>query len=260
MRLYFCVLVFGLSSLADVITVGAPADAINGDPFAGPLPGFAGTRYQQAYASTDFPGPMAITSISFFNHSPFEGPLPVATYMIFLSTITSGIDTLSNTSFDANDGPDNTLFAFGDLGGLAPPQLVFAGRPFDYNPATGNLLMDIQLSNEGASGGAFYDARSGTATGVFSRYQNFSAGTHGFGLVTQFTFTSVPEPCMIALLIGGMGGLIVARSSQWILGLWCNPRRDRLKSLRIGCKPPVLRPQLRHRRIVPDGCSVTAPN
>jgi hypothetical protein len=36
-----------------------------------------------------------------FNHSPFEGPLPVATYMIFLSNITSGIDTLSDTNFDS---------------------------------------------------------------------------------------------------------------------------------------------------------------
>jgi hypothetical protein len=213
MRLYFCVLVFGLNALADVTTVGVPADAINGDPFAGPLPGFVGTRYQQAYASTDFPGPMAITSISFFNHSPFEGPLPVATYMILLSTITSGIDTLSNTNFDSNDGPNNTLFAFGDLSGLAPLQLVFDGGPFDYNPAVGNLLMDIQLSNEVASGGAFYDARSGSATGIFSRYQNFSAGTQGFGLVTQFTFASVPEPSMIVLLVGGLGGLILAYSS-----------------------------------------------
>src|ERR1700693_4205887 len=148
MRLYFCVLVFGLSALADVTTVGAPADALNGDPFSEPLPGFVGTRYQQAYASTDFPGPMAITSISFFNHSPFEGPLPVATYRIFLSTITPGIDTLSNINFDSNDGPDNTLFAFGELSGLAPLQLVFVGGRFDYNPATGNLLIDIQLSNE----------------------------------------------------------------------------------------------------------------
>jgi hypothetical protein len=143
----------------------------------------------------------------------FEGPLPVATYRIFLSTITPGIDTLSNINLDSNDGPDNTLFAFGELTGLAPLQLVFVGGPFEYNPATGNLLIDIRLSNEVASGGAFYDARSGTAIGVFSRYQNFSAGTHGFGLVTQFTFASVPEPSVIVVLIGGLGGLILARIS-----------------------------------------------
>jgi hypothetical protein len=83
MRLCFCVLVFGLSAFADVITVGAPGDSISGDPFAAPLPGFVGTRYQQAYSSADFPGAMAITSISFFDDSPFEGPLPVAKCQIF---------------------------------------------------------------------------------------------------------------------------------------------------------------------------------
>lgn len=216
MRLCFCALVFGLSAFADVITVGAPGDSINGDPFAAPLPGFVGTRYQQAYAGADFSGAMAITSISFFNHSPFEGPLPVVTCQIFFSTITPGIDTLSNTNFDSNDGPDNTLFASVDLGGPAPLQLVFAGRPFDYDPANGNLLMDIHMSNDVGSGGAFYDGRNGTATGIFSRYQNFSAGTQGFGLVTQFTFdpVPVPEPSTIVLVLGGLGGLFLACSSR----------------------------------------------
>jgi hypothetical protein len=184
MRYCFCVVFFGLSALADVISVGAPGDSINGDPFAGPLPGFVGTRYQQAYASADFPGAMAITSISFFNDSPFEGSLPTATCQIFLSTITSSIDALSNTNFDSNDGPDNTLFALVDLRGPAPLQLIFDGRPFDYNPANGNLLMDIHISNQVSSGGAFYDARRGAATGVFSRCQNFSSGTEGLRLVT----------------------------------------------------------------------------
>jgi hypothetical protein len=211
MRLCFCLLVSGLSALANTITVGAPADSSNGDPFAGPLPGFAGTRYQQAYAAADFQGAMAITSISFFNHSPFEGPLPEATYQIFFSTITSGIDALSSTNFDSNDGPDNVLFASADLSGLAPLQLTFAGGPFDYSPADGNLLIDIHISNAVGIGGAFYDARNGTATGVFSRYQNFSASTQGFGLVTQFTFDPVPEPSMIILLLGWLGGLVLAR-------------------------------------------------
>jgi hypothetical protein len=217
MRLCLCILALGSNAFADMIIVGAPADAINGDPFAGPLPGFVGSRYQQAYANVDFTSrAMTITSISFFNHSPFEGPLPVASFQIFFSVITANIDSLSNTNFDSNDGLDNTLFASVDLnGGPAPFQLVFAGQPFDYNPANGNLLMDIQISNEVSGGGAFYDARSGTATGVFSRYQNFSDGTQGYGLVTQFTFEPIPEASTMVLLLGGLAGLVAA----------CRPRR-----------------------------------
>jgi hypothetical protein len=211
MRLLFCVLFFGLSASADVITVGAPGDSINGDPFAGPLPGFVGDRYQQAYASADFPHMMAITSISFYTHSPFQGPLPVATYQIFLSTVAAGIDTLSNSNFDSNNGSDNTLFASVNLSGPAPLQLIFAGRPFIYDPADGNLLMDIHIGNEVSSGGAFYDACSGSAIGVFSRYQDFSAGTKGYGLVTQFTSTPVPEPSTIVLLLGGLALIPVYR-------------------------------------------------
>ena len=107
------------------------------------------------------------------------------------------------------------MFASVDLsGGPAPSQLVFSGRPFDYNPADGNLLMDIHIGNEVSSGGAFYDARKGTAAGVFSRYQNFSAGTQGFGLVTQFTFEPVPEPSTIVMLLGALGSLVLACRSR----------------------------------------------
>ena len=221
MRLCLCILALGSNAFADMIIVGAPADAINGDPFAGPLPGFVGSRYQQAYANVDFPSrAMTITSISFFNHSPFEGPLPVASFQIFFSVITANIDSLSNTNFDSNDGLDNTLFASVDLrGSPAPLQLVFAGQPFDYNPANGNLLMDIQISNEVNGGGASYDARSGTAIGVFSRYQNFSDGTQGYGLVTQFAFEPIPEPSTIVLLLGGLSGLVLA----------CRPWQARLR-------------------------------
>jgi hypothetical protein len=211
MKIFFCFLFFGLSALADVITVGGSGNSINGDPFAGPLPGFVGTRYQQVYSSADFPHKLAITSTSFYNDSPFEGPLPVATYQIFFSTVAAGIDTLSNTNFDSNDGPDNTLFASVNLSGSAPSQLIFAGQPFNYNPADGNLLMDIHISNELSTGGAYYDACSGTAIGVFSRYQDFSAGTKGFGLVTQFTFAPVPEPSTIVLLLGGLAIILAYR-------------------------------------------------
>ena len=69
MRVGFCVLMLALGALGDVITIGTPFDSYNGDPFGAPLPGFPGTRYQQAYAAADFPGPMAIIASGIPSHS-----------------------------------------------------------------------------------------------------------------------------------------------------------------------------------------------
>lgn len=178
---------------ADSIVIGT-LDGFNTDPFGGPIPPAPGTRYQQAYASADFTGPISITGIDFLDGIGFLGLGPT-TYTLSLSTITAGIDTLSDTNFDSNLGADNTLFETVALSGFAPTTLSFTGGPFQYDPANGNLLLDISVSPSVSSADpAAYAAMSGDATGIFSRYQNFSEGTVGWGLVTEFDFSSVPEP------------------------------------------------------------------
>ena len=92
----------------------------NAFPFGGSVG--AGTRYQEAYASADFSGPISIT-------------------------ITTDINLLSDTDFDANLGVDNTLFQTVALSGPAPAELSFTGGPFFYSPANGNLLLDFTISD-----------------------------------------------------------------------------------------------------------------
>jgi hypothetical protein len=189
------------------VVIGVNND-LNIFPFGGPVAG-AGTRYQQAYASADFTGPITITGIDFFGAAVGQ-PYYSGTYTLSLSTITAGIDTLSTTNFDANVGPDNQLFAVSPISGTQPDNttLTFTGAPFLYNPANGNLLLDIQISGaNGTFAGASFEADD-SATGIFSRYQDFGAGFTGIGLVTEFDFTATPEPGSLVFL--GCGLLAIA--------------------------------------------------
>jgi len=196
-------LVTGASAAS--LVVGLPGTHNNRFPFGGGFvtQGAVSTRYQQAYAANDFStagGLMLITSVDFLNG---KGTLAPSTYSLYFSTITADIDTLSNVDFDSNRGADNTLFATLTLAGMAPPTLTFSGAPFLYNPAHGNLLLDIVVSPGGVDTNAGFDANylaSDHAVGIFSRYHNFGTGNMGYGLVTQFDYQVVPEPSLTALI------------------------------------------------------------
>src|SRR5437870_7718606 len=110
------------SGWAASIIIGAPATGINAFPFGGEVGG-AGTRYKQAYAAADFATvPISITSIDFLHGTRTLAP---STYTLYFSTITAGIDTLSNTDFDSNRGADNSFFVAVALAGPAPSTLTF---------------------------------------------------------------------------------------------------------------------------------------
>ena len=57
--------------------------------------------------------------------------------------------TLSDTAFDSNLGADNVLFTTLTLSGSSPLTLTIAGNPFLYDPAKGNLLLNITISPTG---------------------------------------------------------------------------------------------------------------
>jgi len=201
------VILVSIRAWGGALTVGQLASSNpNAFPFGSPFDGNPGTRYQQAYAASDFAGlgAVTITSISFLQGM---GTLGSNSYSLYFSTISAGIGSLSDTDFNANRGPDNSLFVSTKLSGPAPATLTFTGNPFTYNPAEGNLLLDMVVSPGGSSPNLAFYAANTNAPALFDRYHNFGTGTTGYGLVTEFTYTAVPEPTtgvLIGLFLAGV--------------------------------------------------------
>jgi hypothetical protein len=186
-------------------------------------------RYQQVYDASDFAssGPILITQIAFrpdaFVGRAFMSILP--DIQINLSTISLGPDGLSLV-FANNVGLDDTIvLARGPLSlssNFTGPQggpldfdvVITLTTPFFYNPAAGNLLMDVR--NFGGGMTTVLDAQDTTGDSISRVFTTISspggvdspnAGhSDSAGAVTQFTYTSVPEPGAGGLLLVG-GGL-----------------------------------------------------
>jgi len=192
-------------------------------------------RYQQVYASSDFPlsGPVIITQMLFrpdaYQGGAFSTVIPEV--QIQLSTTSSAPDAL-NTTFSSNIGADDTIvFPKGPLalssaftGGPAyfdKPYdfdiVINFSTPFMYDPKKGNLLFDVSIF-DGASALAFDATNLDDYTDGMSRQytsNNVSETTADYvdslGLVTEFTYSPVPEPSTIALLTLGALGLLARR-------------------------------------------------
>ena len=78
--------------------------------------------------------------------------------------------------------------------------LDIVGNAFTYDPSKGNLLVDISVAYTGGGGTIYFDAMNGDANGLFSKADNYGSGFAGFGLVTGFSTTAVPEPGTLSLL------------------------------------------------------------
>jgi len=224
------------------VTIVAPNGyaAVEGnDANSFPFNNFEG-RYQQAYAASHFDsGLLEITEIAFRTDTD-----PAAadwtsdlTFTINLSTSQNAVGSLS-TTFADNVGADAALvytatagvFGGTNAGGPAPNAfdvILTLDTPFLYNPANGDLLMEVLMETQvnflPLNGFSYLDAvESETGTFDIGLQRVFNGGgdtaaltgstdVEGFGLVTRFEYTVVPEPGTGALVMSGLLGLALRR-------------------------------------------------
>lgn len=166
------------------------------------------------YTHGDFPGAYNITGVEFFNtsYNSSSNSLNSGSVTISLSTTAANWNTLS-TSFAANLGGNNTQEFSGTIGGpwAFGDSLTFNfSTPFLYDPSVGNLLMDVNASLSGG-GSIFFDTNGLYAPNTdigrvfeFGGSGNSIGVTTGYGLVTEFIGSPVPEPSSIVLLGSAM--------------------------------------------------------
>jgi hypothetical protein len=215
---------------AAAVTIGT-ADVGNCYPF---MCNDSGTNtgpsitYQQVYSAGAFSGPLSISAETFywFFAQTYGGTdtLLGGTYAFTLSTTSAPVDGLDSSCLSCNLGADATqvLTYSVPAGGLSFPAsyTLVNTTPFDYDPANGNLLLQVAVTNQddvpNYSGNSYVDADDTGA--LTSRAYAFAGSNSGFadstGLVTTFSSgpISVPEPSPLSLMAGGLLLLIgVAR-------------------------------------------------
>ncbi len=209
-------LLTAISAFADV-TVGLPADVGTGNCF--PFGCAYNAEYQQVYTSSQFAAPITITDLEFYNTQYDSGATAMnsGTWTISLSTTAADWDTLSPT-FASNIGSGNTVVFSGNLSqvwAFGDTLTIDLSTPFNYNPANGNLLMDVVGSGVSDAGGPIYFDVNSTDSVIGRAYCSggIACGASGvvndgYGLVTTFsgsTTTPVPEPASV-----GLFGLLMA--------------------------------------------------
>lgn len=207
---------------ATVLIAGAAAGtegAYNsGFPFNTSLFRGGSMRFQQVYEAEEFaalPGPQYLTTIAFRADGAYGEAFNAATLdlRIDLSTTPLDADSLSPTFAD-NIGPDRRTVLAGAItlssaaaaltGGTRLFDVVLAlTDPFLFDPARGNLLLDIR--SYGTTTTTQMDAVNTRADGLSRVVARDAYATVGaadtVGLVTQFTFQPQPVPLPPAILL-----------------------------------------------------------
>jgi hypothetical protein len=172
-------------------------------------------EYQQVYASSAFPGSIVISAVTFYQYPGTPEVVVNGNYDISFSTTSAPVGGLSGTLAN-NVGSNSATFYNGSLGGAFSGSFTITGTPFTYNPAGGNLLMDVYVTNQAivpnGSGNGYNAADdSGSATSRVYAFDGSGVGNvDGTGLVTTFSGTNTPEPFMILPLGAGILGLLAA--------------------------------------------------
>lgn len=195
---------------AQAVLVGTPG--LPGQSVGFPFGANPGGRYQQVYDSSLFTGgAVSVTGLSFYSAST-PAALASGSFTLSLSTTSRGVDQLA-APFDSNVGSDSAAVFSGALPALSGGQLTFTlATPFTYQPAAGNLLLDVQ-SAASTTPGAFFSTDSSVASSrLFSTGAALTPDPRA--LVTNIITVpavgggvAVPEPASLALVGAGLLGL-----------------------------------------------------
>jgi hypothetical protein len=181
-------------------------------------------QYQQVYSSTAFSGAQTIYGLTFYFDNGGSTNVLSGTYDIYLSTTTATVNALSGNPA-TNRGGDSTLVDLFSGGVNSDPSFTIGlTTPFSYNPANGNLLLEVVAFNQpnvpDTGENAILQANhSGTATSrAWSAPYSPTLITDSIGLVTTFNTSPVatPEPASIVLLGWGFIALFFAAKDHYL--------------------------------------------
>ena len=167
------------------VTIGTTyLDIGNGAPFetTGVL------DYEQIYSAAAFPGPISFNTITFFDTQIPGSAITDANYDITFAYTSSPL----NSNYPISGTGTQTFFD-GVLGGtIVGTSFSLSGPTFNYDPALGNLLIDVQVTNlqMAGHGGLDRDAFTGVVSRAFD--SNGVINSDNLGLVTEFSTTVSP--------------------------------------------------------------------